>query len=232
MTTYGIIGGLGAHAGVDAVSRFNKLSSHTSGEVTDESFPRVLYYQIPFAGVDHEGFTKGGDVVNALGKEISNAGKMFSAAGVSSVMFACNTYSAVADMVFADTGITHFSLHQALEDGSHEHRRTLLLSSRQRAKVMGARPVAKKFAFLNESDQKVVDQVIESTMVHGFMAENLDVLRGILDSSSKNYEVDAAVFACTELSMYFQHMKAIGKQEELRVWDTIERVLVNMMAKG
>lgn len=231
MTTYGIIGGLGSRAGVNAVERFNGLFSHVSAEMTDESFPRTLYYQIPFAGVDHGGFTKDREVVKEIGREIVNAAKVFESAGVTSVMFACNTYSAVADMVFEKSNMTHFSLHQALEDGSYEHRKTLLLSSQQRAEVIRERKVEKNFDFLNETDQLIVNTVIDKTIRRGFYQEGADALSEIVNVRSQDYDVDAAVLACTELSMYFHHLK-INEKQDLSVWDTVERVLVNMIAKG
>lgn len=95
----GIIGGLGAYAGVHAIRLVNDCAVQAGAE-QDKDFPEILFHQIPFTTTDFYGQGDEKLIRNQLLSTVPLLSRM------DRVLFACNTYNHIADDVFGKRNIS------------------------------------------------------------------------------------------------------------------------------
>lgn len=96
----GVIGGLGAYAGVHAVQLINDYAVMNHKAQEDKDFPEIVYHQVPFKDVNSLG--EGSE--SHIREQLMGIRDAFTDAD--RVLFSCNMYNYLADEVFGEKNVS------------------------------------------------------------------------------------------------------------------------------
>jgi aspartate racemase len=196
--TLGIIGGLGAMAGVRMAETLVQLAQER-GASSDEQFPRFILLNAPLKGMGATGFIGNGESIRS---GLHHAVKMLSRMDCEYIVVACNT----AHTFFSElNSLTHSEVLNMIDiacDAAADCKKAGVLCSestrqlRLYEQAMAERHIIPVRA--TNAEQDMINQVIGNVIAGDNAISDSNLLETVIDSMIKR-GAKKAIIGCTEL---------------------------------
>ena len=223
--TIGIIGGIGPCASLKIYARIIKRAQEKYGAVQDWEYPHVILNSVNMEGFDEKGVVDGELVSNRLVAEAIVLEK----AGCDLIIMACNTIHCFLNSIERACSIPLLNTIkitcQSVFDAGFK--KVGLLCSETTSKEGLYQECCRKYGMdimpPNDSQQKVINEVIAAVMGGSHSEKELDSLRDIVKNFLKE-GVEAVIVGCTELPL-------VIKQSDIdcKLFDSMDMTVIKAM---